>query len=350
MVFAPRGIASTTCSFASSSGRTAGRRGRDRLEPPRLRAAGRDLRCPLSLHAGDEGNACAAQVRGAARAGSQPSAPIWSVLARYMQILLRQHGAQRLAGRAINIHHSFLPSFKGAKPYAQAHARGVKLIGATAHYVTDDLDEGPIIEQDVCARRPRVVGCPTSSCDRPGRRVQRLWLARSNSTSHSAFCRTARAPSYFVSPEGERSVRAWYFPVKTPIRIFPDANSYVSLIRVTLPNQHYDPKIGASSTIAISMSGSWPTTWPRGHGQRTSPRPRPTSTRRPRSCSARWRASPSARASSFSATRSPDRRDSRGSPKRWRWSTTILYGRLGKSVSSAASPMKCCPRTRARCG
>jgi formyltetrahydrofolate deformylase len=54
-----------------------------------------------------------------------------------------------LAGRAINIHHSFLPSFKGAKPYHQAHARGVKLIGATAHYVNDDLDEGPIIEQDV---------------------------------------------------------------------------------------------------------------------------------------------------------------------------------------------------------
>ena len=56
---------------------------------------------------------------------------------------------RRLAGRVINIHHSFLPSFKGARPYAQAHERGVKLIGATAHYVTGDLDEGPIIEQDV---------------------------------------------------------------------------------------------------------------------------------------------------------------------------------------------------------
>ena len=56
---------------------------------------------------------------------------------------------RKLAGRAINIHHSFLPSFKGAKPYYQAHDRGVKLIGATAHYVTADLDEGPIIEQDV---------------------------------------------------------------------------------------------------------------------------------------------------------------------------------------------------------
>src|SRR5574337_1485079 len=70
------------------------------------------------------------------------------VLARYMQILSPEFCAL-LAGRAINIHHSFLPSFKGARPYFQAHARGVKLIGATAHYVTADLDEGPIIEQDV---------------------------------------------------------------------------------------------------------------------------------------------------------------------------------------------------------
>ena len=70
------------------------------------------------------------------------------VLARYMQILSPDFCAT-LKGRAINIHHSFLPSFKGAKPYFQAHARGVKLIGATAHYVTADLDEGPIIEQDV---------------------------------------------------------------------------------------------------------------------------------------------------------------------------------------------------------
>ena len=70
------------------------------------------------------------------------------VLARYMQILSPEF-CQALRGRAINIHHSFLPSFKGGRPYHQAHARGVKLIGATAHYVTADLDEGPIIEQDV---------------------------------------------------------------------------------------------------------------------------------------------------------------------------------------------------------
>jgi formyltetrahydrofolate deformylase len=70
------------------------------------------------------------------------------VLARYMQVL-SEVTSRELSGRAINIHHSFLPSFKGAKPYHQAHDRGVKLIGATAHYVNDDLDEGPIIEQDV---------------------------------------------------------------------------------------------------------------------------------------------------------------------------------------------------------
>ena len=70
------------------------------------------------------------------------------VLARYMQVLSPEL-SHRLSGRVINIHHSFLPSFKGAKPYHQAHIRGVKLVGATAHYVTDDLDEGPIIEQDV---------------------------------------------------------------------------------------------------------------------------------------------------------------------------------------------------------
>lgn len=69
------------------------------------------------------------------------------VLARYMQILSPEL-CQALMGRCINIHHSFLPGFKGANPYAQAHARGVKIIGATAHYVTNDLDEGPIIEQD----------------------------------------------------------------------------------------------------------------------------------------------------------------------------------------------------------
>ncbi|MBD9700830.1 formyltetrahydrofolate deformylase [Streptomyces caniscabiei] len=70
------------------------------------------------------------------------------VLARYMQVL-SDDLCKQLSGRIINIHHSFLPSFKGAKPYHQAHTRGVKLIGATAHYVTADLDEGPIIEQEV---------------------------------------------------------------------------------------------------------------------------------------------------------------------------------------------------------
>jgi len=96
------------------------------------------------------------------------------VLARYMQIL--SDGLCRsLEGRAINIHHSFLPSFKGARPYHQAHARGVKIIGATAHYVTADLDEGPIIEQDI----ERVHhGMSADALSRVGSDVESLVLAR----------------------------------------------------------------------------------------------------------------------------------------------------------------------------
>jgi formyltetrahydrofolate deformylase len=96
------------------------------------------------------------------------------VLARYMQILSPEFCAA-LKGRAINIHHSFLPSFKGAKPYYQAHARGVKLIGATAHYVTADLDEGPIIEQDV-ARVDH--GMSAEGMTAVGRDVECVVLAR----------------------------------------------------------------------------------------------------------------------------------------------------------------------------
>ena len=82
------------------------------------------------------------------RAVAEDSGAELVVLARYMQILSDAQAAH-FVGRCINIHHSFLPGFKGAKPYHQAHARGVKMIGATAHYVTTDLDEGPIIHQDV---------------------------------------------------------------------------------------------------------------------------------------------------------------------------------------------------------
>ena len=96
------------------------------------------------------------------------------VLARYMQILSPEACAQ-LAGRAINIHHSFLPSFQGANPYRQAHDRGVKLIGATAHYVTADLDEGPIIEQDV-ARVDHSMSI--EACAGVGRDVECAVLAR----------------------------------------------------------------------------------------------------------------------------------------------------------------------------
>jgi formyltetrahydrofolate deformylase len=96
------------------------------------------------------------------------------VLARYMQIL-SPLVCEALAGRAINIHHSFLPSFQGAKPYRQAHDRGVKLIGATAHYVTADLDEGPIIEQDV-ARVDHSMS--VDACAGVGRDVECAVLAR----------------------------------------------------------------------------------------------------------------------------------------------------------------------------
>jgi len=97
------------------------------------------------------------------------------VLARYMQVVLSDGLSAKLTGRCINIHHSFLPGFKGAKPYHQAHERGVKLIGATAHYVTPDLDEGPIIEQDVerISHRDR-----PDDLVRKGRDIERRVLAR----------------------------------------------------------------------------------------------------------------------------------------------------------------------------
>ena len=96
------------------------------------------------------------------------------ILARYMQILSDNLSTQ-LSGRCINVHHSFLPSFKGAKPYHQAHAWGIKLIGATAHFVTSDLDEGPIIEQDVT----RVThGDTPEDLVRKGRDLERTVLSR----------------------------------------------------------------------------------------------------------------------------------------------------------------------------
>lgn len=96
------------------------------------------------------------------------------VLARYMQIL-SDDACRALHGRVINIHHSFLPGFKGAKPYHQAHDRGVKLIGATAHFVTADLDEGPIIEQQV--ERVSHAASPDTLAE-IGRDVERLTLSR----------------------------------------------------------------------------------------------------------------------------------------------------------------------------
>ena len=96
------------------------------------------------------------------------------VLARYMQVL-SDDLSTKLAGRCINIHHSFLPGFKGAKPYHQAHHRGVKLIGATAHFVTSDLDEGPIIEQDV---EPISHRDTPDDLVRKGRDIERRVLSR----------------------------------------------------------------------------------------------------------------------------------------------------------------------------
>ncbi len=96
------------------------------------------------------------------------------VLARYMQIL-SENFTEQLSGRCINIHHSFLPGFKGAKPYHQAHERGVKLIGATSHFVTSDLDEGPIIEQDVLRISHRDT---PEDLVRKGRDIERQVLAR----------------------------------------------------------------------------------------------------------------------------------------------------------------------------
>ena len=114
----------------------------------------------------------------------QQEAALWSliqqtgtelvVLARYMQVL-SDDLSSKLEGRCINIHHSFLPGFKGARPYHQAHARGVKVIGATAHYVTADLDEGPIIEQDV--ERISHRDAPRDLI-RKGRDIERRVLAR----------------------------------------------------------------------------------------------------------------------------------------------------------------------------
>ena len=95
-------------------------------------------------------------------------------MARYMQILSNDF-VERFPGRIINIHHSFLPAFIGGKPYHQAHERGVKLIGATAHYATPDLDEGPIIDQDVIRASHRDA---VSDLVRKGRDVERIVLAR----------------------------------------------------------------------------------------------------------------------------------------------------------------------------
>ena len=123
-----------------------GDRGRG-VQPHGLRRARGVVRHPLPPHSGDARTPRPRPRRRLLELVREEDVEL-VVLARYMQVL-SDDLCKQLSGRIINIHHSFLPSFKGAKPYHQAHARGVKLIGATAHYVTADLDEGPIIEQEV---------------------------------------------------------------------------------------------------------------------------------------------------------------------------------------------------------
>src|SRR3546814_19365853 len=115
-----------------------------------------------------------------------------------MQILSDDLAAY-LSGRCINIHHSFLPGFKGAKPYHQAHARGVKMIGATAHYVTADLDEGPIIHQDV---EPISHADSPADLVRTGRDLERRVLAAA-----VPYHVAARVPMHGVQTEGTRDGR-----------------------------------------------------------------------------------------------------------------------------------------------
>ena len=155
----------------------ADRRTRDDPDRDRLQSSARDLRqsrfrrYPVSLFAGDKETK--REQEDAVWKLVQETKTDLVVLARYMQILSDEMSA-RLSGRCINIHHSFLPGFKGARPYHQAHERGVKLIGATAHYVTGDLDEGPIIDRTssasaIATRRKTV---------RKGRDIERRVLAR----------------------------------------------------------------------------------------------------------------------------------------------------------------------------
>lgn len=127
------------------------------------------------------------------------------VLARYMQVL-SDSLCQKMSGRIINIHHSFLPSFKGANPYKQAFERGVKLIGATAHYVTSELDEGPIIEQDVA----RVTHAQsTEDYVSIGRDVESQVLARAIHAHihHRTFINGNRTVVFPASPGSYRSER-----------------------------------------------------------------------------------------------------------------------------------------------
>ena len=139
------------------------------------------------------------------------------VLARYMQILSPEFVARR-PGRIINIHHSFLPAFVGAKPYHQAKARGVKVIGATAHYVTSELDQGPIIEQDVCRVTHRD---DVDEMVRKGGELERRVLTRAVRAPPRAPRPDLRQPHHrlrLTAPPAARYIFSHRIPPKPAIR------------------------------------------------------------------------------------------------------------------------------------
>ena len=163
--------ACSTCSGAGAGRELDGGDRRRRLEPSRSRARRRRVRRAVPPRPGRRGRQAGGGGADAGAAGGQADLV---VLARYMQILSAGF-LERLGVPVINIHHSFLPAFVGAKPYERARERGVKIIGATAHYVTEELDAGPIIEQDVARVSHRQ---SVEELERIGRDIERIVLAR----------------------------------------------------------------------------------------------------------------------------------------------------------------------------
>ena len=197
------------CGSASSHGR-----GRHRLEPSAQHAgeerASRDIPYHHLPVTRDTKAAQEARIKGVI----EETGAELVVLARYMQVLSDDFSAY-LSGRCINIHHSFLPGFKGAKPYHQAHERGVKMIGATAHYVTGDLDEGPIIAQDV----EHVSHADTPDdlvAQGPRHRAPGAGARRRSGISRTGCCSTATRPWSSASSQPASSSSAGITGKKAP--------------------------------------------------------------------------------------------------------------------------------------